>query len=93
VYKEHLEYWHPQVQAGINEGLYFKATIRMNRYNPQEGWITHPEDGKVHVQLQFQQIRCRFQCMIAVGSAVNAQCSATSPPTGAPLKCIALACV
>jgi exosome complex exonuclease DIS3/RRP44 len=55
LYKEHLDYMHPQVQAGIRDGRYFKGKIRMNNYNPTEGWIDqHPVDGKVCFELRWQ---------------------------------------
>ena len=47
LYKEHLELSHPRVQEGMENGRCFKGSLRMSRYNPTEGWITRPEDGKV----------------------------------------------
>jgi exosome complex exonuclease DIS3/RRP44 len=57
LYKEHLDYMHPQVQAGIKDGQYFKGKIRMNNYNPTEGWIDqHPVDGKVRSELHWHAL-------------------------------------
>lgn len=56
VYKEHIQTaemaaLHPKVQAGIKAGRYIRATLQMNRYNPTEGWIMHPEDNMVGCEL------------------------------------------
>lgn len=52
MYKEHLA--DSQVKVGIKEGDFFQGTIRMNRYNPTEGHITHPTNGKVRSEFQQQ---------------------------------------
>jgi hypothetical protein len=47
VFREHLPF--SAVQAGIKSGHLLQGTLRVNRYNPFEGWVSQPASGQVWI--------------------------------------------